>query len=441
MQVTETLSEGLKRAFTIVVPAADIEQKRRAKLTELGKTVRLPGFRPGKIPPMVLRQRFGSSVSQEVLEQSINEAATQMLADRGLRPAMQPKVDLINSDPAQDISFNIELEVLPDIVMPDFSAISLQRPKVEVTEEEVNTALGRFAERQRKVEDVAEIRPAVVGDILKVDYTGFVDGKAFSGGTGSGVDIEVGGSGYIPGFTEQLEGLSPGESRTIDVTFPDPYNAPELAGKAAQFEIVASTLRRAVVPQVDDALATELGFESLAELREVVEKQLQREYDGLARQRMKRQLLDTLANSASFAVPEALVNFEFDAIWRRVEEDRSAGRIDDTDRDKDEQTLKTDYRAIAERRVRLGLLLSEVGRSNGITVGQDELVRAMRREASRYPGQEKEVMEMFNKNPQAAESLRGPIFEEKVVDFVIELAHVEEQPTTVAELSADPAVT
>jgi trigger factor len=441
MQVTETLSDGLKRAFTVVVPAADIEQKRRAKLTELGKTVRLPGFRPGKIPPMVLRQRFGSSVSQEVLEQSVNEATSRMLADRGLRPAIQPKVALISSGAMEDVAFNVELEVLPEITMPDFGTIALTRPKVDVTETEINEALRRLADRQRKVEDVEEIRPAVVGDILKVDYTGFIDGTAFAGGTGTGVDIEVGGSGFIPGFTEQLEGLSPGETRTIDVTFPEQYNAQELAGKAAQFEIVAHKLRKAEVPAVDEALATTLGFESLTEMRETVEKQLQREYDSMARQQVKRKLLDTLADGASFAVPEALVNYEFEMIWERVEAERKAGRQDEADKDKDEETLKAEYRSISERRVRLGLLLSEVGRNNGITVGQEEMLRAMQREAMRYPGQEQQVMEMFRKNPQIAESLRGPLFEEKVVDFVLELAKVEEESTSARALTEDATST
>jgi trigger factor len=438
MQVTETLSDGLKRAFTVVVPAADMEQKRSAKLTELGKTVRLPGFRPGKIPPVVLKQRFGPSVSAEVLEQSVNEATQQVLADRGLRPAAQPKVALVTSDPTRDVQFNVELEVLPDIPMPDFAAISLIRPKAEVSEEAISTALGNIAARQRKVEDLDEVRPAVTGDILTVDYTGFVDGTAFPGGTGTDADIEIGGGGFIPGFTEQMEGLSPGETRTIDVTFPDPYQAAELAGKAAQFEIVAKKLRRALVPAVDDALATAVGFESLEELRGVISKQMQREYDSMSRLKLKRQLMDALTAVATYSVPEAMVDYEFDTIWRQVEANRNSGKIEEGDAGKDDDTLKAEYRAIAERRVQLGLMLTEVGRNNGITVGQEEMLRAMRQEAARYPGQEQQVMEFFRKNPQAAEGLRGPIFEEKVVDFVLELARIEDQPVTPEELAAEP---
>jgi trigger factor len=234
-----------------------------------------------------------------------------------------------------------------------------------------------------------------------------------------------------------MAGMTVGETRTIEVTFPEGYQAAELAGKMAQFEIVAKKFRRAVVPAIDDGLATEVGFESLEELRSVISKQMQREYDSMSRLRLKRQLLDVLAASATFSVPEAMVTQEFDAIWRRIEADRSAGKLDEGDRDKDEETLKVEYRTIAERRVRLGLLISEVGRSNGITVSQEEMLRAMRQEAGRYPGQEQQVLEFFRKNPQAAEGLRGPLFEEKVVDFVLELARIDDEVVTPAELAAE----
>jgi trigger factor len=439
MQVTETLSDGLKRAFTVVVPAALLETKRDAKFKELGKTLRLPGFRPGKVPTPVMRQRFGTAIAAEVLEESVNDATRQMLVDRGLRPAVQPKVDLVSSDPAHDVEFKVELEVLPDIPMPDFATVSLTRPRVEATDEMVNERLTALATGQRKIEDADEVRPALPGELLTVDYTGRIDGTEFAGGAGKDTDIEVGGTGFIPGFTEQLEGLTPGETRFIDVVFPNPYQSAELAGKAAQFEIVAKKLRRAVVPPIDDALAAQIGFESLDELSGLIRKQMQREFDDLSRQRMKQQLLDHLAREVAFSVPEALVDAEFDQIWKRLEMERAAGRIDETDKDKDDDTLRAEYRAIAERRIRLGLLLGEVGRANAITVTQEELLRAMRTEASRYQGQEQQVMEFFRKTPQAVETLRGPIFEEKVVDFVLELAHVEDQPMSREELIKDPA--
>ena len=438
MQVTETLSEGLKRGFTVVVPAADLETRRQAKLAEIGRTLRLPGFRPGKVPAPVVRQRFGSAVAAEVLQESMSEATSQMLADRGLRPAIQPRLDLVSSDPAQDVEFKVELEVLPEVTMPDFAAISLTRHHAVVSDEALDRALTTLAERQRKMEDIDEIRPAAKGEILQVDYIGRVDGKEFPGGKGSDADIEVGGEGFIPGFTEQMEGMSPGETRIIDVTFPEAYGSKELAGKAAQFEITAKKLRRGNTPPIDEALATAIGFETLEELRALVTRQLQREYDQLARQRLKRQLLDALAAQVSFTVPETMVGNEFDQIWQRLEADRTAGRLDSEDQAKDDATLRAEYRAIAERRVRLGLLLAEIGRANAITVGQDELARAMRSEAARYPGQEAQVMEFFRKNPRAADNLQSPIFEEKVVDFVLELAKVEEVEVSPEQLAAEP---
>jgi trigger factor len=444
MQVTETLSDGLKRAYTVVVPAADIEKRRAAKLTDLGRNLRLPGFRPGKVPLPVVRQRYGTAVSAEVLQESVDEATNQVLTDRGLRPAMQPKVDLVTvegvavGDTAADLEFKVELELLPEIPMPDFSAISLTRYKAEVPAESVDKTLTEIATRNRELVDVTEARPAAVGDVLKVDYLGKVDGVPFPGGAGQDADIEIGGSGFIPGFAEQMEGMLPGDFRVINVTFPEEYGSKELAGKAATFDITAKALRQPVVPAVDDELAKKLGFEGLQTVRDAITQQLQREYDQLSRVKLKRELLDALAAAAKFDAPQGLVDSEFNQIWQRIEADREAGRLDEDDKGKDEDTLKTEYRAIAERRVRLGLLLSEIGRANGVQVGADEMTRAMRAEASRYPGQEQQVVEFFRKNPQAAESLRGPIFEDKVVDFVLELAKVTDQTVSPEELAADP---
>jgi trigger factor len=438
MQVTETLTDGLKRAYTVVVPAADIETRRSKRLAEIGKTVNLPGFRPGKVPVGVVKQRYGTAVSAEILEESVNDATRQVLSDRGLRAATQPKVDVLSLDEAKDLEFKVELELMPEIAMPDFSALDLTRLKAEPTGEAVDKALGEIAARNRDMVPVAESRPAVKGDVLSVDFLGKVDGVAFPGGTGTDMDVEVGGTGFIPGFTEQMEGMSPGDSRTINVTFPEEYGAKELAGKAATFDITAKTLKQAVVPAVDDELAKKLGFETIERVRDLITQQIQREYDQLARLRLKRQLLDALAKQASFPAPEGMVQAEFDQIWQRIEADRAQGKLDEEDKAKDDETLKTEYRAIAERRVRLGLLLSEIGRVNGITVAADEMTRAMRAEAGRYPGQEAQVMEFFRKNPQAAETLRGPIFEEKVVDFVLELAKVTDSVVTPEELSSEP---
>jgi len=439
MQVTETLSEGLKRGFAITVPASDIEDKRTKRLAEIGKTAKLPGFRPGKVPLAVVRQRFGTAVMSEVLEESVNAATQQVLTDRGLRAATQPKVDVTKLEDKQDLEFTVELELLPEIAMPEFGAIQLTRLKATPPEEAIEKALGEIASRQRELEPVTEDRGAQNGDTLTVDFVGKVDGVPFPGGTGSDMPVELGGAGFIPGFSEGMEGMKPGEQRQISVTFPETYHAKDLAGKAATFDLTAKSLQQPKHLPVDDALAERIGFGNLEELRGVIREQIQREYDSMSRMRIKRELLDALAAAATFPVPESMVDAEFASIWQRVEADLKGGKLEDEDKGKDEETLKAEYRAIAERRVRLGLLLSEIGRANGLTVAADEMTRAMRTEASRYPGQESQVMEFFRKNPQAAEGLRGPLFEDKVVDFILELAKVEDRTVTLEELAADPA--
>ncbi len=439
MQVTETLSEGLKRAFDVVLPAAVIEDQRMSRLAELAKTVTLPGFRPGKVPMPVIKQRFGTAVMAEIVEQSVSEATRKVFEERGLRPAMQPRIDLTDAaaaaKPGNDVAFAVTLEILPEIALPDFAAIALERLKAEVDDAAIAKVLADMAGRQRTLEPVAEARGATPGEVLTVDFIGRIDGVAFPGGTGEDMEIEVAGEGFIPGFTEQIEGLAPGETRTITVRFPEDYGVADLAGKEAAFEITAKKLARALLPEIDAAFAERIGFESLDELRETISQQIGREYAQLSRLNLKRQLLDRLAEQVSFPVPEAMLTAEFDQIWQRIEADRKAGRLAPEDAAKDDETLRAEYRAIAERRVRLGLLLAETGRINGITVSQDEMTRAMRAEAARYRGQEAQIFEMFRKNPNLAETLRGPILEDKVVNFVVELARIEERTVSAEELS------
>lgn len=439
MQVTETLSEGLKRAFTVVVPSAELEQKEEARLKEVGSDLKLPGFRPGKVPLTIVRQRFGASVKGEVLQQAVSDAVSALLQERNLRPALQPKVDLVSgADGKGDLDFKIEMEVLPEIAEPDLSDLSLVRLKATPDAETVDKALNDIAKRQREFVEIEEVRPAAAGDVVVVDFVGKRDGVAFEGGTAQDVNVEIGGEGFIPGFAEQLEGIKPGEERQITVTFPEDYGAEELAGQVATFDITAKGLKKPVDVAVDDDLAKKIGFENLEKIREVITKQVADEYEQLSRLRIKRDLLDELAKKIDFPAPEGMVEAEFNQIWARVESDRKAGQLDDEDKDKDEDTLKADYRKIAERRVKLGLLLAEIGRLKGITVTQDEMARAIRAEALRYRGQEQAVFDFFMQNPQAAESLRGPIFENKVVDYLIELAKVEDKDVTPEELADMP---
>jgi trigger factor len=451
MQVTETLSDGLKRAFAVVVPAEDIESRRASRLSELAKQVNLPGFRPGKVPMPIVRQRFGAGVAAEVLEQSINEATQKLLAERDLRPAVTPKLEMVTLEPtapgpAKDLEFKVELELLPEIPMPEFSGFTLTRHVAKVPAEEVDKAVADIAERNR---ELVELSPeelaargdnsgAAKGDVLTIDYLGKIDGVPFAGGAASDTDVDIGGSGFIPGFVEQLEGMRPGETKTIEVTFPANYQAENLAGKLATFEITAKKLRKPIPAAIDDTLAEKLGFDSLENLREVLESMRRRRLEGLSRMRLKRDLLDVLAEHAKFTPPEVLVDQEFEQIWKNLEAGRANGTMDEDDKLKTEEQLRADYRGIADRRVRLGLLLGEIGRVNTIMVTPEEVTMAIRAQAARYPGREAQMIEFYRNYPAATDALRGPIFEDKVVDYVLDAASVTDVEISIEDLERDP---
>jgi trigger factor len=433
MQVTETLSDGLKRGYTVVLPFADLDTRRTERLTKLGKTLRLPGFRPGKVPFPIVKMRFGTAVSAEVMEESVSEATQKMLSERGLRPAYQPKVDWVTQNPAEltgDLEFKVELELLPEITLPDFGAIELTRTKTEVAPEAIEIALAQIAKANRTLEPVpaetleARGHGAEAGEVLTIDYLGKIDGVPFDGGAGTDVPVDIGGEGFIPGFAEQLEGARPGETRTIEVTFPQDYGKAELAGKPATFDITVKQLSSAMIPAIDDELAKKLGIDDLGKVREIITSRQQGEFDNISRMRLKKDLLDALTGLAAFPVPPSILAQEFDQIWQQLDKARKAGTEDAEDKGKDDETLRAEYGIIAERRVRLGLLLAEIGRVNNITVSDQELDRALYQRAMQYPGQEAQMLEFYRKYPQLSNTVRGPLLEDKVVDFVLELAKV-----------------
>lgn len=437
MQVTETLIEGLKRGFTVVVPEPELAAKREKRLAELGKTIQLPGFRPGKVPKSIVVKRYGDAVAAEILEAAVNEATDSLLSERNLRPAAQPKLELVKSGKDSDLEFSVELELLPDVTLPTLTDIELKKPVAAVAEEAIEKALKNIAEQRQSFAEVEETRPAAAGEQLTVDFIGRIDGEAFDGGTATDVALTVAGSGFIPGFTEQVEGVSVGETKTITVTFPEDYDSKELAGKTAEFEITAKKLAVVQVPAIDDELGKAVGLEGLEDLKTKVTEQITREYEQLTRLKLKRGLLDVLAERADFPAPQSLVDAEFGAIWSQLEAEKAAGNADPEDAAKDEDTLKAEYRAIADRRVRLGLLVAELGRANSITVADQELQRAMFNEAMRYGQQAMQVVEFFRKNPQQLERFRGPIFEDKVVDYVLSQVKTEDVSVTPEELAAD----
>lgn len=434
MQVTETLSDNLKREYTVVIAAKDLGEKLEARLERIGKEVRLPGFRPGKVPMPILRKRFSQSVMGEVIEQAVRDSSAQALTERGLRPAMQPKIEITAFEEGKDLEYKIAVELLPEIEVGDLSKIELERIKVEVPEAEVDEALSRLASAKRESAPLETPRPAEKGDVLVIDFRGTVDGEALPGLGGEDHHLELGSSRFVEGFEDQLIGVEAGQKRTVTVRFPEQYVNDKLAGREARFDVSVKDVRATLPRAVDDALAEALGEPDLATLRSKVANQIRGDYDRFSRTRLKRQLLDALAEAYQFAVPVGMVDSEFNAIWRQIEEERKHGHVDPEDEGKSDDELKAEYRDIAERRVRLGLLLSEVGRQNGIEVNQDELNRAVMMEAQNHPGHERKVVEFYQNSPEALANLRAPLFENKVVDFILDLAKVSERSMTPSEL-------
>jgi len=430
MQVTELSAEGLKRQFKIVVPAGDLSAKVDERLAELAQTAQLPGFRKGKVPVGLLKKQYGQALYGEALEQAVNQSTAKAIEDRGLRPALQPRVNLKELAEGKDVEFEVAVEVLPEIGKLDFSGIELEKLKAEVPPKDVEDAIERIAKANREQKPVDPPRPAQKGDALKIDFVGSVDGVEFPGGKAEDYVLELGSGSFIPGFEDQLIGAEVGKPLDVKVTFPADYGNAELAGKEAVFKCTVKEIREFVDKPADDELAKKNNFENLEAMRKAVADRIGQDYAQVSRTMIKRQLLDKLAESHKFAVPEGLVEGEFNAIWQRVEEAKKAGqKLED-----DEEKMRKEYREIAERRIRLGLLLADVGRSNSIDVTPEELNQAVMREAMRYPGQERQVLEFYGKNAQLKEQLRAPIFEEKTVDFILELAKVNEKSVTPEEL-------
>jgi trigger factor len=433
MQITETNANGLKREFKVVIPADKLKDQVDSRLKELGERIRMPGFRPGKVPLQLLKQRYEKSVMGEVLEKSVQEGSSQLMTERNLRPAGQPKVEIVKFETGEDLEFSVALEVIPEITPVDFKTINLEKTVVDVPETEIEESLQRLAKRQRKAEPAPDGHAAASGDVTVIDFVGSVGGKEFDGGKADDFHLELGSGMFIPGFEEQLIGVKKGDSRTVKVTFPAEYGNKELAGQPAEFAITVKEVRTAQETALDDEMAKAMGVDDLATLRKRVREQIERDYGMAARSRLKRVLLDQLADKHDFTLPESLVDAEFEAIWKQIDADIKADRLDAEDKGKSEEQLKSEYRDIAKRRVKLGLLLSEVGRGNNIQVPNEDLTRAVINEARRFPGQEKQVIDYYQKSPEALNQLRAPIYEDKVIDFILEMAQVSERRATPEE--------
>jgi trigger factor len=438
MQVTQTSAEGLKREFKVVVDAGEIEEKVDARLDELKKDVRMPGFRPGKVPVTLLKKRYGGALRGEVIEDAMKAGTQQALDDNALRPAVQPKFEVTQYEEGSDLEYTMSLEVMPEIEMPDLSKLSLERLVAEVAEEELDETVARIASQHKSFEPAPEGRKAESGDALVIDFVGKVDGEPFEGGSATDHQLELGSSSFIDTFEDQLVGVAVGDHREVNVTFPEEYPNTDLAGTPALFEVDVKEIKVPVAVAVNDDFAATLGLENLEALRRTVREQIERERTSLSRERLKRSLLDVLAESHDFEVPPSMVEMEFDTIWKQLEEDMERNETTFESMERSEEEVREEYRGIADRRVRLGLLVSEIGRTNNIEVQQDELNRAMIEQARRFPGEERKFLEFFQNNPEAAEQLKAPLFEDKVVDFIFEMADVAERAVSLEELMQEP---
>lgn len=437
IEVTETSAEGLTHEFKVVVAGTAIEERVDAKLGELASTITLPGFRPGKVPMSLLKKRYGSAVMGEVIEETVNEGAQQALSDQGLRPALQPKIEITKFEEGGELEYTLSVEVLPEISPDDFSSIEVEQLKSQPTDEEVQSHLERLAEAQTTFES-EENRKAESGDAIVMDFVGRLDGTEFDGGSAKDFQLVLGSGSFIPGFEDQLVGVAAGAHLDVNVTFPETYGAEELAGKAAIFEVDVKEVKRPEAAAIDDEFATKLGLETLDALKQAVTDQIKSDYDRVSRNRVKRNLFDELAKQHDFDVPPGLVDAEFDAIWQQIGEEITKQDAEGDEPEEASEDLKAEYREIAERRVRLGLLLSEVGSRNNIEVHQEELNRAMAEQARRYPGRERDVIQQLQNDPEAMNQLRAPLFEDKVVDFILEMVKVSEREVTPEELLNEP---
>ena len=440
MQVTETSTDGLKREFKIVVDASDVEGRVTARLEQLRNTANLPGFRPGKVPVSLLRKRYGDSVMGEVLEEAVSASSQAAIVEQELRPALQPDIKIEKFEEGKDLVYTMTLEVMPTIEPADFSKISVQRFVAKPEDAQTEDAMQRLADAQKTFGSAPGDHVVAVGDVLKINFVGSVDGVEFPGGKGEDVNLEIGSGSFIPGFENQLVGAKVGGHVAVNVTFPEDYSAPELAGKAAVFEVDVTEVDVSSAAKIDDALGERLGLGDLKGVREAVQSQLERDFAAISKRRMKREVLDSLADLHDFEIPSGLVEAEFTQIWGQVEEAKKQGEEEPSDAGKSEDELKAQYRDIAGRRVQLGMLLAEVGRKNNIEATTEEVEKAMAEHASRFPGQEREVISFYRGNPQAMEQLKGPILEDKVVDFILEVATVTEKTISPEELLADPDV-
>ena len=443
MQIVEKSGEGLSRVYGVTVPAADLTEKLEARIAEITPTLNIKGFRPGKVPTAHVRRLYGKALMGEVVEQTLSETTQKVIADNNLRPAGEPNLKP-EGDMAQviegkaDLAYEIALDLMPEFEPVDPAGLELKRPVYEPSDEELDEAVAELAKQNRTYEPrTGKTVKAKDGDMVVIDFVGKLDGEAFAGGTANDAELVLGSGQFIPGFEEQLVGAKPDSDIEVKVTFPENYQAADLAGKEAVFEVKVKEVKAPVETAIDDAFAERLGIENLEKLRELLKTNLAEQYARASRFKLKRALLDQLDSKHEFPLPPRLVEAEFASIWSQVQQDKEAGNLPPEDAEKSDEQLEAEYRKIAERRVRLGLVLAEIGRANDVQVTDQELAQAMRQEALRYGPQAQQIFELFRNNPNAQAQLRAPIFEDKVVDLIVEKAKVKDTKVSKDDLMAD----
>ncbi len=443
MQITQTVSEDLHRQFTVTVPASELDSRVNARLEEMKPQINMKGFRPGKAPVSFLRKQFGKSIMGEVVEAAVSEGSQKAISEHSLKPALQPRIEPVGDvqavvDGKADLTFNVFVDLMPEFETTDVSQLKVERITADITDADIDEALSRIAQNSRSYAPRPEGEAAQKDDTVVIDFVGSVDGVEFEGGKGSDFSLTLGSGQFIPGFEDQLIGAKAGDTVDVKVKFPEQYHSADLAGKDALFVVTVKEVKAPEETKIDDELAKKLGLDDLATLKDRVRDQIKSDYTQASRLHLKRRILDALDNVHDFPLPPAMVEHEFKNIWAQVEEELKREGKTAADEGKTEDELKAEYRKIAERRVRLGLVLGRLGEQNGISIAPDEVQRAILARARQFPGQEQQVFQYYANNPQAQAEIRAPLFEEKVVDFIAELAQVSERKVDRETLFADP---
>lgn len=442
MDVTETNAEGLSRTFKVTVPASELAAKLDSRIAEIRPQMNLKGFRPGKVPAAHVKKMFGKSIMSELIESLVGETNQKALEDAKVRPASQPDVQMDGDiekvlDGKADLAYSLNVDVMPDFEPTDIKKLKLERPVAPVSETEVDEALQKLASQNQQYKARGKTAKAKDGDAVVIDFVGKIDGVPFDGGAAEEQTVVIGAGRFIPGFEEQLIGVKTGDETELNVTFPEDYQAENLKGQAAVFEVKVREVRMPKEAEIDEDFAKNFGLESLEQLREMMTSQIQNEHDSASRQKAKRALLDALDEEHSFDLPPKMVDQEFQQIWQQLQQEKEAGNLDEEDAKKTDEELEKEYKAISERRVRLGLVLAEIGRAAEVQITDQEVQQAVIAEARKFPGQEREVVEFFQKNPGAMAQVRAPIYEEKVVDHILEVAKVTDKEVSTEDLFAE----